>query len=126
MDPRIDRAQQLYWEIYGTGTTPRTGCLDELVEMAELHEGVARDRLDQGDARGWIDWYAALSALGDAGRLEDARRLIAEGRRRADAFLSSKADIERELSDFEGWLGTRIVVGDPAPPRPRSSISTRA
>lgn len=125
MDPRIHRAQKLYWEIYGTGTTPRAGCLDELVEMAELHEGVARDRLDQGDGKGWIDWYAALTALGDAGRIEDARRLIAEGRRRVDAFLSSKAAIERELSEFESWLRTKAVTNEPAPPRPQSSIPTR-
>ncbi|MHB1556811.1 MAG: hypothetical protein ACYC61_04935 [Isosphaeraceae bacterium] len=125
MDPRIDRAQRLYWDIYGAGTTPRAGCLDELMEMAELHEGIARDRLDRGDGTGWIDWYAALTALGDAGRIEDARRLVAEGRRRADAFLSSKTAIERELSEFESWLRTKTDTNEPAPPRPQSSIPTR-
>jgi hypothetical protein len=94
--------------------------------MAQLHEEIARDRLDRGDAAGWIDWYAAMTALGDAGRIEDARRLIAEGRLRADEFLASKPDIERELSEFEKWLPAKPVDGEPVPPRPKSAIPTQA
>jgi hypothetical protein len=100
--------------------------LDELAEMAALHEGIARDRLDRGDGTGWIDWYAALTALGDAGRIDDARILIAEGRRRPDGFLASKAAIEQELAEFEKWLRTEPDVGEGVPPRPRSAISTKA
>ena len=126
MDPRIERAQELYWRVYGSGHTPQAGRLSELVEMAQLHEGIARDRLDRGDARGWIDWYAALTALGDAGRIEDARGLIAEGRRRADGFIASRPAIERELSEFEQWLRAKPGAGEPVPPRPQSAIPTKA
>jgi hypothetical protein len=126
MDPRIERAQELYWRVYGAGHTPKAGCWDELMEMAQLHEGIARDRLDRGDGEGWIDWYAALTALGDAGRIEDARRLIAEGRRRADKFLASRPDIERELFEFEDWLRTKTVAAESIPPRPKSAIPTKA
>jgi hypothetical protein len=126
MDPRIDRAQQLYWQVYGTGTAPRAGCVNELSEMAQLHEAIARDRLDRVDATGWIDWYAALTVLGDAGRIEYARSLIAEGRRRADEFLALKSDIEQELSELEKWLRAKPVNGEPVPPRPLSAIPTKA
>src|SRR5690242_5469870 len=111
MDSRIDRAQELYWRVYGTGQTPDTGCLKEVAEVAQLHEAIARDRLDRGDATGWIDWYAALTVLGDAGRIEDARSLIAEGRRRADEFPDLEPAIEQELSEFEEWLRAKPVNG---------------
>jgi len=126
MDPRIDRTQQLYWQVYGTSTAPRAGCDNELSEMAQLHEAIARDRLDRGDATGWIDWYAALTVLGDVGRIEDARSLIAEGRRRADEFLDLKSAIEQELSEFENWLRAKPGNGEPVRPRPLSAIPTKA
>ena len=126
MDPRIERAQELYWRVYGTGRTPEPGCLSELVEIAQLHEGIARDRLDRGDDRGWIDWFAALTALGDAGRIEDAHCLIAEGRRRADEFIAARPAIERELSELEKWLRAEAAGGEPASPRSQSAIPTKA
>jgi hypothetical protein len=96
------------------------------MEMAQLHEGIARDRLDRGDGKGWIDWYAALTTLGDAGRIEDARRLIDEGRRRAAKFPASRPDIERELSEFEDWLRTKPASAEAISPRPKSAIPTKA
>ncbi len=125
LDPRIERVQPLDWRVYGSGNTPQAGCLNELVEMAQLHEEMARERLDQGDGRGWIDWYAAPTALGAAGRIEEARSLISEGRQRADGFVTSKPIIDRELSEFEKWLRAKPVDGRPGPPRPKSATPTK-
>jgi hypothetical protein len=95
--------------------------LNELVEMARLHEEIARDWLDRGNDSGWIDWYAALTALGDAGRIEEARGLILEGRRRAEGFVTSKPAIDQELSAFEKWLRAKAAEGQPPTPRPGSA-----
>ena len=104
MDPRIERAQELYWRIYGPGHTLQAGHSSDLVEMAGLHEAIARDRLGQDDALGWIDLYAAVTVWGDAGRLPHAHSLIAWGRERATGFPSMRDDILRELSALERWL----------------------
>ncbi len=125
MDPRIERAQELYWRVYGTGQGPRSGCVNELGEMARLHEGIARDRLDKGDARGWIDWYAAVTVLGDAGRIEDAGRLIAEGRRRAGEFHAMSQDILSELSELETWLRAKPGAADSLSPCQHPAVPTQ-
>jgi hypothetical protein len=78
MDLRVERARELYWRSYGTGNRPQPAYSRDLVEMAQLHEDVAKDRLGRDDGRGWIDLYAAVTAFGDAGRVDDVRRLISE------------------------------------------------
>jgi hypothetical protein len=109
MDPRIKRAQELYWRTYGPGHTPQTAHWSDLVEMAGLHEAIARDRLGQGDALGWIDLYAAVTVWGDAGRLQHGHSLICWGRERAPEFASMEDDILRELSELERWLEQKHV-----------------
>jgi hypothetical protein len=122
MDPRVDRAQQLYWLVYGSGTTPQPGRSEELLEMARLHEEIARDRLEQADGRGWIDLYAAVTSWGNAGRLRDAQDLISEARRWAHRFPAMQDDIIREILELESWLDKEaLFINIPALIRQNSS-----
>jgi hypothetical protein len=104
MDPRVNRAQELYWRTYGIGGIPQAGHRGDFVEMAGLHEAIARDLLDRGDALGWIDLYAAVTVWGDAGRLQHAHSLISWGRSQALEFPYMEDDITSELSELERWL----------------------
>jgi hypothetical protein len=104
----MERAQELYWLVYGTGTVPQPERLNELLEMAQLHEDIARDRLGRDDASGWIDLYAAVTAWGDAGRLRHARSLISEARQWAGRFPAMHHDIKRELLEHDRWLDRKL------------------
>jgi hypothetical protein len=122
MDQRVERAQELYWIVYGSGTLPQAGHLNELLEMARLHETIARDRLAQGDGRGWIDLYAAVTSWGDAGRLRHAQDLLSESRGWAHGFPAMRDDIMREILEFESWLdGKASFINIPAMIRQNSS-----
>jgi hypothetical protein len=122
MDQRVERAQELYWLVYGTGTIAQPGHVNELLEMARLHEEIARDRLTQGDGRGWIDLYASVTSWGDAGRLRHAQDLISQARQWAHRFPAMQDDIIREVQEFESWLdGKALFINIPALIRQNSS-----
>jgi hypothetical protein len=104
----MERAQELYGLVYGFDGVPQPGHLNELLEMAQLHEDIARDRLGRDDASGWIDLYAAVTVWGDAGRLRHAKALISEARRWADRFPTMRRAIKRELLEHERWLDKKI------------------
>ena len=106
----VERAQQLYWLVYGAGNVPQPGRTADLVEMAQLHEEIARDRLGEGDDRGWVHLYAALTAWGDADRLEHARILISSARQWARRFPAMQDDIDQEILEFESWLDRKLVL----------------
>jgi hypothetical protein len=112
MDQRMERAQELYWLIYGTGGVPQPERFKELLEMAQLHEEIARDRLGQDDDRGWIDLYAAVTTWGDGGRLRHARALISEARQWAERFPAMQRAIKRELLEHDRWLDKKLVFLD--------------
>jgi hypothetical protein len=122
MDPRVERAQQLFWEIEalrkkGGGAA----MLPQLVEMARLHEERARELLQTGDPEGWPDLFAAVTAWGEARRRSDADRALAAGRGFAPSLGDEKAGVENELRRLEEWLDSL-----PAAPRPLASDGTAA
>jgi hypothetical protein len=104
----MERAQELYGLVYGTGGVPQPGRMNELLEMARLHEEIARDRLGRDEASGWIDLYAAVTAWGDAGRLRHAKALISEARQWVGRFPAMQPAIKRELREHERWLDRKL------------------
>ena len=111
MDPRIEQAQQLYWEITRLrefGAHRKT--LSKLIEMAQVHEERALELLAAGDPEGWVDLFAAITAWAKAGCREDADRLLAEGRSTASQFGSGEASIHEQLDELEEWADELTVV----------------
>ena len=123
MDPRVERAQQLFWEVEAqrqTGVYP--AALPQLLEMAQLHEQRARELLQAGDTDGWTDLYAAVTAWGEARRRSEADRLLVAGRRFAASLACGRADVEQELHHLEALLDSlpaappiRATDGTPTP-----------
>lgn len=106
MDPRVERTQQLYWEVESLrkqGVYPVA--VPQLLEMARLHEERARELLQAGDPDGWTDLFAAVTALGEARQRSEANRLLAAGREFAARLGSMQAGIEEELRQLQIWLG---------------------
>ena len=104
MDPRIERAQQLYWEITRlTDLGAHRKRRSKLIEMAQVHEERALELLKEGDPDGWVDLFAAITAWAKAGCREDVRRLVAAGRTAASQFGSGDAKIREQLDELEEW-----------------------
>ena len=111
MDPRIERAQQLYWEItrlreFGAHRKTRS----KLIEMAQVHEERALELLAEGNPEGWADLFAAITAWAKAGCREDVSRLLAEGRSTASQFGSGEATIHEQLDELEEWADELTIV----------------
>jgi len=111
MDPRIERAQQLYWEItrlreFGAHRKTRS----KLIEMAQVHEERALELLAEGNPEGWVDLFAAITAWAKAGCREDLSRLLEEGRSTASQFGSGEATIHEQLDELEDWADGQTVV----------------
>jgi hypothetical protein len=111
MDARVEQAQRLFWEIsllrqYGAARA----ALPKLTEMARLHEKRAIELLDQADSDGWIDFYAAITAWGEAGQKADADRLLQEGHRRAIQFPYGRENIDQQLNALRAWLNDLRVL----------------
>jgi hypothetical protein len=111
MDPRIERAQLLYWEITRLreiGAYRKTR--SKLIEMAELHEERALELLAKGDPDGWVDLFAAITAWAKAGCGEDSNRLVAAGRLAADQFGNGEANLHQQLDELQEWAdGLKVV-----------------
>ena len=112
MDPRIERAQQLYWEItrltdLGAYRMRRS----KLIEMAQMHEERALELLEEGDPDGWVDLFAAITAWAKAGCREDVGRLVAAGRSAASQSGSGEATIHRAIGRTRG-VGGRLDDDD--------------
>ena len=66
--PRIERAQQLYWEMLvcvSLGRIRKTR--SKLIEMAQVHEERARDLLAKGDPEGWVRSLCGHHGMGQSG-----------------------------------------------------------
>jgi hypothetical protein len=112
MDPRVERAQQLFWEIEAVrkkGVYP--AALPQLLEMAWLHEDRARELLQAGDPDGWTDLFAAVTARGEARQRAEADRLLTAGREFAASLNQDGANAVEELRQLKAWL-------DSLPPPP--------
>jgi len=125
MDPQVKQAQQLFWEIgrlRDQGLYPLA--LRKVRQMAQIHEELAVRLLHEGEADGWADLYAAITAWGEAGHKGDAHRLILEGRRLSALFPNGRQNIERQLNELEDWLESLRVLPSlsdfdrPMPPIP--------
>jgi hypothetical protein len=107
MDSRALEAQSLYWQVHGgTSLSPE---LREatLIKMAQLHEEIAQERLAQNDSLGWSDFYAAVTAWGEADRFQEARSLVHLGIQRAGAFPAVHPQVIHELEALGHWLDQR-------------------
>jgi hypothetical protein len=122
MDPRVERAQQLFWEIEALRKKGGSAAaMPQLVEMARLHEERARELLQAGDPDGWTDLFAAVTAWGEARQRSDADRVLAAGRGFAHSLGDEKASVENELRRLEEWQDSL-----PAAPGPLASDGTAA
>jgi hypothetical protein len=126
MDSRVERAQQLFWEIEAMrakGLYPIA--LTQLQEMARLHEERARELLQAGDLDGWTDLFAAVTAWGEARQRSEADRLLAVGVGFAASMGPEKAAIENELRKQVAWLDSLPFV-PPIPPSEGTASLTGA
>jgi hypothetical protein len=111
MDPRIERAQQLYWEITRLrefGAHRKTH--SKLVEMAQVHEERALELLAENDPDGWVDLFAAITAWAKAGCREDANRLLVAGRSSTGHFGSGEDNLHRQLDELQEWADGLTTV----------------
>ncbi len=111
MDPRVERAQQLFWEIAMLKRERAfRPCIEKLVEMATLHEDRAFELLQCLASDGWTELYAAITAWGEAGSRHEAERLIEFGRSRAGLLLAGEGAVHDQLAELESWLdGIRVL-----------------
>ena len=112
MDPRIEEAQRLFWEIetFARAGVPHRALVTRMRDAARLHAEVATSRLDAGDLRGWIDLFAAITWWGQAGEKREAQRALEEGQTRASALQAGAEEILRELDELRRWLAKHPVV----------------
>ncbi len=123
MDPRVERAQQLFWEVEALrekGVYP--AALPQLLEMARLHEERACELLPAGDPDGWTDLFAAVTAWGEARRRDEADRLLTRARVFAAVPGAKLATVETELRRLEAWLDALPPVSTPALPDAASAL----
>lgn len=117
MDPRVERAQQLFWEVEALrkkGVYPVA--LPQLLEMARLHEERACELLQAGDPDGWTDLFAAVTAWGEARRRDEADRLLTRGRAFVAAPGAKQTAVGTELRRLEAWLDALPSVPTAAVP----------
>lgn len=121
MDPRAQEAQDLLWELADPLVQlDATERLRKRVRMAELHESLGRELLQRGDLDGWINFFAGITAWGKAGLVDEARRMIGEGRRLAGGFPGQEPRLLQEFDDLASWLTAHCggewhwTIGGPA------------
>ena len=115
MDPRVDEAQRLFWEIeYLREQGACRLVTRKLIDMAHLHEARGQELLTRCDFDGWTDWFAAITAWAEAGSTHEAERLLERGRRFAKALEDGKEIVERQLDELEAWIGSLVVKVVPA------------
>jgi hypothetical protein len=117
VDPRVEQAQTLFWEIEALR---RNGRIEEaspkLLAMALLHEQRSIELLEARDADGWVDLFAAVTAFADAGHVDRAARLLLQGRELLEGFRVGRSAVLSELQEMEAWLRARHN-----PPRRKSA-----
>lgn len=110
MDPRVVQAQQLFWEIEALRRQqPGQPPVAKLTQMAQLHQARALELLQKGDADGWTDLYAAVTAWGEAGARTEAEHLLSVGRQLAAGRAQGRANVEGQLNELEQWLNGLAV-----------------
>ena len=77
----------------------------KLTQMAQLPQERALDLLRQGDADGWTDLEAAVTAWGEAGAKTEAEHVLDVGRQFAAALAHGRANVEGQLNEREKNLG---------------------
>ncbi len=114
MDLRVEKAQRLLWEIEALKSLQHQratrAVLPQLREMAALHRERALELLPSGDAEGWTDLFAAVTAWGEAGARSEAEQLLETGRQLARSFSQGQENIVQQLNDLEAWLDEFRVV----------------
>ncbi len=110
MTDKAAKAQALLWECEKL----RTDLNRKLREMAELHASIASERLNRGEADGFVDLHAAIAALGEAQDFVAAERLIAEGEKHASKHSGkARANLDSELERATVWIQTlKMAAGD--------------
>lgn len=107
MDPRVSKTQQLFWE---TSALKKKGefsaARPNFAEMATLHQERGEELLRGGNPDGWIDFYAAVTAWGEAGESTRAKDLIRQGELLAASFPEGKENIRTELAHLDTWLAS--------------------
>jgi hypothetical protein len=78
--------------------------------MAGLHRDRALELLRSGDADGWPDLYAAITAWGEGGARSEANQLLHLGRQLARSFPAGEPNILKQLEELEVWLDSLHVV----------------
>jgi hypothetical protein len=120
VDPRVEQAQTLFWEIEALRRNGRIERIEEaspkLLAMALLHEQRSIELLEARDADGWVDLFAAVTAFADAGHVDRAARLLLQGRELLEGFRVGRSAVLSELQEMEAWLRARHN-----PPRRKSA-----
>lgn len=111
MDARALEAQSLYWQVYGGVNLSQAEREATLARMAQLHEEIATERLAQNDSLGWSDYYAAVTAWGEADHLQEARSLLHRALRSVDDFPAIRQQVIHELEELRCWLDQREASG---------------
>jgi hypothetical protein len=113
MDTRAAQAQALYFQILNDRSKGRNDRANNtFLQMAKLHEELARELLAQHKPDAYIELYAAITAWGEAGKRSRAQELIGLGRQEAKAFSDGKDNINQELDALQGWLDSQYTSCD--------------
>jgi hypothetical protein len=125
LDHRAADAQRLFFVIdILRNTGDEAAAIPLLHRMARLHLDRARDLLEQGDADGWPDLYAGITAAAQAGNKNWAQEMVDYGLRIAGRLQDGKDEVTAELHRLEAWCSTLHVVPSladldrPIPPIP--------
>src|SRR5688572_9508088 len=105
MDSRLVQAQQLFWEVEDLRRQqPGQPPVAQLTRMAQLHQERALELLNKGNADGWTDFWAAVTAWGEARAQKEAEHLLAAGRQFAAGLRQGRESVDVQLNELEQWL----------------------
>jgi len=107
MDRCVEQAQRLFWEIKNLREQGACRLVTrKLVEMAHLHENRARELLARQDPYGWTDLYAAITAWAEAGCINEAFKLVREGRDLSSSLPEGNENVDRQLAELDHWIAS--------------------
>jgi hypothetical protein len=111
-DERLEETQRLHWEIQSlraVGLGMSRAARSKYRDMARLRDALARDLFAAGNADGWIDLLAAITAWGNAGDRRKAVSLLDEARELASErpFIDK---MDRQLDELGQWLQSQPDV----------------
>lgn len=118
VEERLGQAQKLYWEIHAPNVQWSPEERAELfARLAALYQDVGMERLIEGDTRGWLDLYHALTAWADAGDRNAFRRLYEECERHARMVKVGRNTVEAMLTRLKSYANSlaKTVAHEPTP-----------